>query len=130
MLSQQSGAGEVRTLTGSYMLAFIGSGIALYDRLDAGPADRPPAGSGDGNRMIDLGLYLGFVLATAVLILIPGPNAALIVANSVGRGTRFGLIDVADEQRSGCATLPDGAGADRGPGRTGSVVRVDPAIRV
>ncbi|HEY6434045.1 MAG TPA: LysE family translocator [Acetobacteraceae bacterium] len=45
--------------------------------------------------MIDLGLYLGFVLATAVLILIPGPNAALIVANSVGRGTRFGLMTVA-----------------------------------
>ncbi len=45
--------------------------------------------------MINLGLYLGFVLATAVLILIPGPNAALIVANSVARGTRFGLMTVA-----------------------------------
>ncbi len=45
--------------------------------------------------MIDPGLYLGFVLATAVLILIPGPNAALIVANSVGRGTRYGLLTVA-----------------------------------
>jgi threonine/homoserine/homoserine lactone efflux protein len=45
--------------------------------------------------MIDLGLYLGFVLATAILILIPGPNAALIVANSVARGTRFGLLTVA-----------------------------------
>ncbi len=45
--------------------------------------------------MIDPGLYLGFVLATAILILIPGPNAALIVANSVARGTRFGLLTVA-----------------------------------
>ena len=45
--------------------------------------------------MIDPGLYLGFVLATAILILIPGPNAALIVANSVGRGTRYGLLTVA-----------------------------------
>jgi homoserine/homoserine lactone efflux protein len=45
--------------------------------------------------MIDPGLYAGFVLATAILILIPGPNAALIVANSVGRGTRYGLLTVA-----------------------------------
>jgi len=45
--------------------------------------------------MIAPGLYAGFVLATAILILIPGPNVALIVANSVGRGTRFGLLTVA-----------------------------------
>ncbi|MEW5962229.1 MAG: LysE family translocator [Pseudomonadota bacterium] len=40
-------------------------------------------------------LYLTFVLATAVLIAIPGPNVALIVANSVAHGRRFGLITVA-----------------------------------
>ncbi len=40
-------------------------------------------------------LYLGFVLATAVLILIPGPNVALITATSVSRGTRIGLVTVA-----------------------------------
>src|SRR5277367_2734786 len=45
--------------------------------------------------MIDLDLYLTFVLATAVLILIPGPNVALIVANSVAYGTRYGLLTVA-----------------------------------
>lgn len=45
--------------------------------------------------MIDPGLYLGFVFATAVLMLIPGPNVALIVANSVAHGTRFGLLTVA-----------------------------------
>ena len=45
--------------------------------------------------MINPGLYLGFVVATAILILIPGPNVALIVANSVARGTRFGLLAVA-----------------------------------
>ena len=44
--------------------------------------------------MINPGLYAGFVLAVAILILIPGPNAALIVANSVGRGTRYGLLTV------------------------------------
>ncbi|HET6183603.1 MAG TPA: LysE family translocator [Acetobacteraceae bacterium] len=45
--------------------------------------------------IIDPALFLGFVLATAILILIPGPNVALIVANSVGRGTRVGLLTVA-----------------------------------
>jgi threonine/homoserine/homoserine lactone efflux protein len=45
--------------------------------------------------MIDLDLYLGFILATTILMLIPGPNVALIVANSVAYGTRFGLMTVA-----------------------------------
>jgi threonine/homoserine/homoserine lactone efflux protein len=40
-------------------------------------------------------LYLAFVAATVVLILIPGPNVALIVANSVAHGTRHGLVTVA-----------------------------------
>ena len=45
--------------------------------------------------MIDTQLYLGFVLAACLLILIPGPNVALIVGNSVGHGTRYGLLTVA-----------------------------------
>jgi threonine/homoserine/homoserine lactone efflux protein len=45
--------------------------------------------------MTPLELYLAFVAATAVLMLIPGPNVALIVANSVAHGTRFGLLTVA-----------------------------------
>jgi homoserine/homoserine lactone efflux protein len=40
-------------------------------------------------------LYLAFVAATVVLMLIPGPNVALIVANSVACGTRAGLLTVA-----------------------------------
>lgn len=44
---------------------------------------------------MSLDLYLAFVAASAVLILIPGPNVALIVANSVAHGTRFGLLTVA-----------------------------------
>lgn len=43
---------------------------------------------------MDLHLYLAFVLATSILILIPGPNVALIVANSVAFGTRYGLLTV------------------------------------
>jgi threonine/homoserine/homoserine lactone efflux protein len=44
---------------------------------------------------MDLHLYLAFILATSILILIPGPNVALIVANSVAFGTRYGLLTVA-----------------------------------
>jgi threonine/homoserine/homoserine lactone efflux protein len=42
-----------------------------------------------------LDLYLAFVAATVVLILIPGPNVALIVANSIAHGARYGLLTVA-----------------------------------
>jgi threonine/homoserine/homoserine lactone efflux protein len=45
--------------------------------------------------MMSLEAYLAFIAASAVLILIPGPNVALIVANSVAHGTRFGLMTVA-----------------------------------
>lgn len=40
-------------------------------------------------------LYLTFVAASALLIAIPGPNVALIVANSVAHGARYGLMTVA-----------------------------------
>ena len=41
-----------------------------------------------------LKLYIGFVIASTVLILIPGPNVSLIVANSIAYGTRYGLLTV------------------------------------
>lgn len=44
--------------------------------------------------MISNDLYLAFIAATAILMLIPGPNVALIVANSVAHGTRYGLLTV------------------------------------
>lgn len=44
---------------------------------------------------MSLELYLAFIAASAVLILIPGPNVALIVANSVAYGPRHGLVTVA-----------------------------------
>lgn len=40
-------------------------------------------------------LLLAFALATTILMLIPGPNVALIVANSVAWGTRYGLLTLA-----------------------------------
>lgn len=39
--------------------------------------------------------YLAFVAATFLLMLIPGPNVALIIANSVAHGRRYGLMTVA-----------------------------------
>ncbi|MCW5737300.1 MAG: LysE family translocator [Enhydrobacter sp.] len=45
--------------------------------------------------MMPIELYLAFIAATVVLMAIPGPNVALIVANSVAHGTRFGLLTVA-----------------------------------
>lgn len=45
--------------------------------------------------MIALPVLLAFVATVAVLIAIPGPNVALIVANSVAHGTRYGLLTVA-----------------------------------
>ncbi len=39
-------------------------------------------------------LFTAFVVATAALMLIPGPNVALIVANSLRFGIRGGLITV------------------------------------
>ena len=40
-------------------------------------------------------LYFAFVAATVVLILVPGPNVALIAANSLEHGVRYGLVTVA-----------------------------------
>jgi len=40
-------------------------------------------------------LYIAFVLASVVLVLIPGPNVAVIVAASISRGSRHGLVAVA-----------------------------------
>lgn len=45
--------------------------------------------------MIDPSLYLAYVATVTVLILMPGPNVALIVANSVAHGARYGLLTVA-----------------------------------
>ena len=44
--------------------------------------------------MVDSGLFLSFILAVTVLMLSPGPNVTLIVANSVAHGSRYGLVTV------------------------------------
>lgn len=44
---------------------------------------------------MSLSLYSTFALAVTALMLIPGPNVALIAANSIAHGARFGLTTVA-----------------------------------
>lgn len=43
---------------------------------------------------INLNLWLAFVLATAVLAVIPGPIVTLVIANSLNQGTRAGVANV------------------------------------
>ncbi len=47
---------------------------------------------------MDLDLYLTFVLASIVLILIPGPVVTLVVANSLAHGAGRALVTVAGTQ--------------------------------
>jgi len=44
---------------------------------------------------MDLGLYAAFVGAVVALALLPGPNVALVVANSVAYGPRYGMLTLA-----------------------------------
>jgi homoserine/homoserine lactone efflux protein len=45
-----------------------------------------------------LDLYLAYVLACAVITLIPGPTVTVIIANSLAHGARAGLLNVAGTQ--------------------------------
>jgi threonine/homoserine/homoserine lactone efflux protein len=45
-----------------------------------------------------LEIYFAYVLACAVITLIPGPTVTVIVANSLAHGTRAGLLNVAGTQ--------------------------------
>ena len=45
--------------------------------------------------MIDPGSFLAFAAAVTVLMLIPGPNVALITANSMAYGPKYGFLTVA-----------------------------------
>ena len=47
-----------------------------------------------GADMFDSAQLAGFVMAVAVLVLVPGPNTMLILAHSLGAGRRAGLATV------------------------------------
>jgi threonine/homoserine/homoserine lactone efflux protein len=44
---------------------------------------------------MNLELYAAFLLATGILVVIPGPNVSLIIANSLAHGRRHALVTVA-----------------------------------
>src|SRR5262245_9295539 len=43
-------------------------------------------------------LYLAYVVACFVIVIVPGPNVTLIIANSLNHGTRAGLLNIAGSQ--------------------------------
>jgi len=43
-------------------------------------------------------LYFAYLIATVVIVIVPGPTVTLIVANSLSHGTRAGLLNVAGTQ--------------------------------
>ena len=47
---------------------------------------------------MSLELYLAYVLACFIVVIVPGPTVTLIVANSITHGTRAGLLNVAGTQ--------------------------------
>ena len=47
---------------------------------------------------MSLELYLAYLVACAVMTIVPGPTVTLIVANSLTHGTRAGLLNVAGTQ--------------------------------
>lgn len=53
---------------------------------------------------MSLELYLAYVLACFVVVIVPGPTVSLIVANSITHGTRAGLLNVAGTQ-AGLGTM-------------------------
>jgi threonine/homoserine/homoserine lactone efflux protein len=45
-----------------------------------------------------LDLYAAYLLACAVIMIVPGPSVTLLVANSLRHGVRAGLLNVAGTQ--------------------------------
>ena len=43
-------------------------------------------------------LYLAFVAACVVIVIVPGPTVTLIIANSLRHGTRAGMLNIAGSQ--------------------------------
>jgi homoserine/homoserine lactone efflux protein len=43
-------------------------------------------------------LYLAFVAACVIIVIVPGPTVTLIIANSLRHGTRAGMLNIAGSQ--------------------------------
>jgi len=47
---------------------------------------------------MSLEIFLAFLLASVVIVIVPGPTVTVIIANSLTHGTRAGLLNVAGTQ--------------------------------
>ena len=47
---------------------------------------------------MSLSAYFAFLVATIVLVIVPGPTVTLVIANSLRHGRRAGLLNVAGTQ--------------------------------
>ncbi len=54
---------------------------------------------------MEFSVYLAFIVASFVLVVIPGPNVAVIVANSLKYGTKIGMVTVAGAAAGGVTQL-------------------------
>ena len=70
---------------------------------------RPGEPSHKRVNMLDSELFIGFLLATSVLILMPGPIVTLVVANSLAHGRRTGLATVAGASSGNAVLVAAGA---------------------
>ena len=59
--------------------------------------------------MLNSELFIGYLLATTVLILMPGPIVTLVVANSLSHGARTGLRTVAGASSGNALLVAAGA---------------------
>ena len=79
--------------------------------------------------MIDAQLFTAFIVAATILVLMPGPIVALVVANAVAHGPRTGLATVAGAS-VGNARLVAGGGGPHGRARVACPgVRMGPVGR-
>ena len=49
-------------------------------------------GFGGGRTSMSLSAYFAFLVATIVLVIVPGPTVTLVIANSLRHGRRAGLL--------------------------------------
>jgi threonine/homoserine/homoserine lactone efflux protein len=86
-------------------MCFAAEGLSLTQSLDRDPClVRGGAGlflaecRDEETFVMPVHLYLAYVVACAVLLIIPGPTVTLIVANSLRHGTRAGMLNIAGTQ--------------------------------
>ena len=80
--------------------------------------------------MIDAQLFTAFIVAATILVLMPGPIVALVVANAVAHGPRTGLATVAGASVGNALLVAGARGGPHGRARVACPgVRMGPVGR-